>query len=410
MLVGRACGPVEYGLYTLLLTLLVTAEAFQAAIVCTPYVVQSPSKAGRGKEIYLGNAVLIQFFVAAGTAVLLLALLYAFPLPGSGALSPWIVPAFAVAYFAVLFREFFRQVLLADLKVGWNLAFGAVVHGSLIAVLLGLAWARRLDARMAYASVAGCSLLPTLFVLGSQRCRMRLDLSGLAGQFLDHWRIGRWLFAQAALVVVSGPVYSWVLAASRGAAAVGLLGACLLPGSVMSPLVQAIHALLLPKASHAMQRGMRHVQRIVLRSSVIIALTFIAFPIVLGWFAAPIMKLLFTGRYSPSGWLVAFLALRTYLIVTAVPLTVGLIVCKQAYTVFKSEMVSLILTVLIGLPLTCVLGVWGVAWGFLLTRLFSRVYIALAFRRYLKSSLRATPAPATVDAAGGLAAAPAASL
>jgi len=405
MLVGRACGQVEYGFYTLLLTLLVTAETFQAALVSTPYVVQSPSKAGRDKEIYLGNAVLIQVLVAAGTAVVLLALLYAFPLPGSGVLSPWIVPAFAGAYFAVLFRELFRQVLLADLKVGWNLAFGAIVHGSLIAVLLGLTWRGSLDARTAYASVAGCSLLPTLLVLGSQRRRMRLDLSGLAGQFLDHWRVGRWLFAQAAIVVVSGPVYSWVLASSHGAAAVGLLGACLLPGSVMSPVVQAIHALLLPKAAHAAQCGIRPVQRIVLRSSVIIALTFIAFPIVLGWFAAPIMKLLFTGKYSPSGWLVAFLALRTYLIVTAVPLTAGLIVCKQAYAVFKSEVVSLILTVLIGLPLTCLLGVWGVAWGFLLTRLFSRVYIALAFRQYVKSVLCAR-----ADAAGGLPAAPATSL
>ena len=69
MLVGRACGQVEYGFYTLLLTLLVTAETFQAALVNTPYVVQSPSKTGRDKEIYLGNAVLIQFLVAAGTAL-----------------------------------------------------------------------------------------------------------------------------------------------------------------------------------------------------------------------------------------------------------------------------------------------------------------------------------------------------
>jgi O-antigen/teichoic acid export membrane protein len=402
MLVGRACGKAEYGFYTLLLTLLVTAEAFQAALVSTPYIVQSPSKAGRDKEICLGNAVGIQLLVAAGTAVLLLALLYALPLRGTGDLSPWIIPAFAVAYFAVLFREFFRQVLLADLKVGWNLAFGAVAHGSLIAALLGLFLVGRLEAWTAYAAVAGCSLAPTLFVLASQRRRMRLDPSSLAGQFLDHWRVGRWLFAQAALVVVSGPVYSWVLASSRGMAALGLLGACLLPGSVMSPVVQAIHALLLPKTSHAAQRGMRHVQQIVLRSSVTIALTFIAFPILLGWFAGPIMKLLFAGAYNPSGWLVGLLALRTYLIVTAVPLTVGLIVCRQAYAVFKSEMISLILTMLIGLPLTCLLGVWGVAWGFLLTRLFSRVYIALAFRRYLRSSLRAAPAAAAGDVAGGL--------
>ena len=410
MLVGRACGQDEYGFYTLLLTLLVTAEAFQTALVSTPYVVQSPSKAGRDKEIYLGNAVLIQFLVAAGTAVLLLALLYAFPLPGSGGFSPWVVPAFALAYFAVLFREFFRQVLLADLKVGWNLAFGAVAHGSLIAALLGLFRAGNLDAWTAYAAMAGCSLVPTLFVLGSRRRRMRLEWSGLAGQFLDQWRVGRWLFAQAALVVVSGPVYSWVLASARGATAVGLLGACPLPGSVLSPVVQALHALLLPKASHAVQRGLRHVHRIVLQSSVLMGLMFIAFPIVLGWFAAPIMKLLFAGKYDPSGWLVALLALRMYLIVTAIPLTVGLVVCKQAYAVFKSEMISLILTVLLGLPLTCLLGVWGVAWGFLLTRLFSRVYIALAFRRYIRSSLLATPATAAGDVAGGLATGPAASL
>ncbi|MCL5279258.1 MAG: hypothetical protein M1376_05055 [Planctomycetes bacterium] len=410
MLVGRACGKPEYGFYTLLLTLLVTAEAFQAALVSTPYVVQSPSKAGRDKEVCLGNTVLIQFLVAAGTTLLLLALLYAFPLRESGALSPWIVPAFAVAYFAVLFREFFRQVLLADLKVGWNLVFGAVAHGSLIAALVGLSLVRRLEAWTAYAALAGCSLAPTLLVLGFQRRRMRLDLRGLAGQFLDHWRVGRWLFAQAALVVVSGPVYSWVLVSSRGAAELGLLGACLLPGSVLSPVVQAIHALLLPKASHAAQRGMRHVQRIVLRSSVLVALTFAAFPILLGWFAAPIMKLLFAGTYDPSAWLVGLLALRMYLIVTAIPLTVGLVVCKQSYAAFKSEMISLILTALIGLPLTWLLGVWGVAWGFLLTRLFSRVYIALAFRRYLRSSREATPAPTAAGAAGESPLAPAASL
>ena len=402
MLVGRACGQVEYGFYTLLLTLLVTAEAFQAALVNTPYVVQNPSKVGQDKEVHLGNAVLIQLAVAGATAVLLLGLLYAFPLSGSGALSPWITPAFAAAYFAVLFREFFRQVLLADLEVGRNLALGVAVHGSLIAALFGLTLLGSLDAKTAYAAVAGCSLLPTLLMLWSKRRCLRFDATRLTAQFVEYWHVGRWLFAQAAIVVVSGPVYSWVLASSRGAAAVGLLGACLLPGSVMSPLVQAINALLLPKASHAVRRGIHHVRRIVVRSSLTLGLMFIVFPILLGWFATPIMRLLFAGKYNPSAWLVALLALRTYLVMTAVPLTVGLIVCKQAYSVFKSEMVSLVLTVLIGLPLTWVLGVWGVAWGFLLTRLFSRVYLALAFRQYVKSFLDVTPATTTADMPDGL--------
>jgi O-antigen/teichoic acid export membrane protein len=394
MLVGRACGPQEYGFFTLLLTLLVTAEAFQAALVSMPYVVQSASGAVQDREAYLGNAVLIQLFAAGTTTVCLLGLLYAFPLPGSGRLSPWILPAFAAAYFAVLFREFFRQVLLADLAVGRNLAFGAAVHFSLICLLLGLARLSRLNAGTAFAATAVCSLVPTLTVLVCKRRRMRMDGKGLAGQFRDNWHVGRWLVAQAAVVIVSGPVYSWVLASSRGAAAVGLLGACLLPSSILSPLVQALNAFIVPKASQAVQRGMHHVRRIVLGSSITVGLTLSAFPIVLGLFSDPIMKLLFAGKYAPSGWLVVFFALRNYLVVTGAPLSAGLIACKQAYAVFKSEVISLILTVLLGLPLTCVFGVWGVAWGFLITRLCSRIYLAVAFRRYLRSSLDSTRAAA----------------
>jgi O-antigen/teichoic acid export membrane protein len=390
MLVGRACTRAEYGVYTLLLTLLVTAEALQAALVCTPYVVQNPSKGGSSKAVHLGNAVVIQLFVAAGTALLLLGLLYTFPLAGTDGQSPWIVPAFVLAYGAVLWREFFRQVLLADLEVGWNLAFGTAVHGSLITVLLVLFLRGSLNAWTAYVSLAGCSLVPSLLVFAFRRHRMRLDAKGLTGQFREYWHVGRWLFAQSGLVVVSGPVYSWVLASARGPEAVGLLGACLLPGSVMSPLVQALHAWLLPKAAHAVPQGLPQVRRLVLRSSAVVGLAFLAFPVLLGWFSGPIMRLLFAGKYDPSGWLVALLALRSYLVVTVVPLSVGLVVCKQAYAIFKSEIFSLLLTVFFGLPLTWILGVWGVAWGFLLTRLCSRVYLAVAFRRYAKSALGTT--------------------
>jgi len=122
------------------------------------------------------------------------------------------------------------------------------------------------------------------------------------------------------------------------------------------------------------------------------------------------MTLLFAGRYDPSAWLVALLALRTYLVVTGVPLSVGLIVGERTYAVFQSEVVSLVLTLLIGLPLTYGLGVWGVAWGFLLTRLFSRLYLALAFRRYVRSAVRLAPVAPRPAATDELAVGPAAVL
>lgn len=386
ILLGRACGRVEYGLYTLLFSLLVTAEAFQAALVCTPYVVQSPSMSAGDKDDHLGNTLLIQLFMAIATLASGLGMLYMLPLSWTRDLLPGTVPAFAVAYVAVLCREFFRQVLLADLRVGWNLLYGASVHLSLAVSVSWLALSGRLNSRIALQCMAVCSAIPVLIVLWHKRRRMRFDFGKLRRQLAENWYVGRWLVAQAGITVVSGPLYSWVLASSKGAATVGLLGACLVPVSVLSPVVQALNAFLLPKASHAVRRGIPHVRRIVLLSSVTVGLAMSIVPITLGLFAGTIMKVLFAGKYNPSGWLVLFFALRMYVVMAFVPFSAGLIACGKTYLTFKSEMISLVLTLLIGLPLTYVLGVWGVACGFLLTRLASRVYMAVAFERHAKSS------------------------
>lgn len=387
ILLGRACGRVEYGLYTLLFSLLVTAEAFQAALICTPYVVQSPSKTAIDRPSHLGNTLLIQLFTAVVTLVSGLGMLWIFPLSWTRDLSAGTVPAFAAAYLAVLCREFIRQVLLADLRVGWNLFYGGLIHLSLIACSIWLALLGKLNSRTALECMAVCSVLPVLLVLCQERHSIRFDLKKLRGQLVENWDVGRWLVAQAVITVVSGPLYSWVLASSKGAATVGVLGACLVPVSVLSPVVQALNAFLLPKASHAVQRGVAHVRRIVLLSTITVGVTMSVIPITIALFSDTIMAVLFAGKYSPSAWLVLFFALRTYIIMTFVPFAVGLIAFKKTYLSFKSEMISLVLTVLIGLPMTCLFGVWGVACGFLLTRLASRVYLAMSFERCTKSSV-----------------------
>jgi len=399
ILLGRACGRAEYGLYTLLFSLLVTAEAFQAALICTPYVVQNPSKTSAERPLHLGNTLLIQAIMSVVTLLFGLCMLCTFTLSWTRELSAGTVPAFAAAYVAVLCREFIRQVLLADLRVGWNLLYGGLTHFSLISCSIWLALSQKLNSRSALQSMAVCSALPVLAALWQKRHSIQFDLRRLRWQLAENWNVGRWLVAQAVMTVVSGPLYSWVLASSKGAATVGLLGACLVPVSVLSPVVQALNAFLLPKASHAVQQGVAHVRRIVLLSTVTVGLTMSVIPITIGLFSDKIMDVLFAGKYSPSAWLVLFFALRTYIIMTFVPFAVGLIAFKKTYLTFKSEMISLILTVLIGLPMTCAFGVWGVACGFLLTRLFSRVYLALYFERCAKASL--SEAHAIIPPMGG---------
>jgi O-antigen/teichoic acid export membrane protein len=384
VLVARVCGQAEYGYYTLFLTFLVTAESFQAAIICTPYVVQSPSKSTGERDVHLGNSISLQVFIAGLIAVTVLVLAYVLPSHWIGDLPRSMIPPFAAAYFFILVREFLRQVLLADLDVARNLLFGGAVHLSLMAVLVVLAGGERLDARTAFVAIAGCSAVPSLGILWHKRRHIRPRMGQMASQLADNWRIGRWLAAQAAITIVSGPVYSWALMSFHGAASVALMGACILPVSILSPVVQALNAFLLPKASHAAQAGRASIKRLVLLSSFFVGVGFIIFPLLLGCFSDTIMTALFAGKYSPSGCLVFLFALWPYIVMTFTPFNAGLIARGATYVTFKSEMISLVLTISVGLPLTFYLGVWGVAISFFATRLCSRFYLLLAFRQYIR--------------------------
>ncbi|MEJ2646881.1 MAG: hypothetical protein P8016_00575 [Sedimentisphaerales bacterium] len=397
MLLGRICDQAEYGLYTLLLTLLVAAEAFQMAMICSPYVVQIPSKSTHQKEIYLGNTILVQSFMAVSSLAFGLCILFVFAIHWIRGLPSGMIWGFSAAYLAVLSREFLRQVLLADLKVGWNLLYGATVHLSILAISFWLAITGRLNSTIAFLCIALCSAIPAFIVLFLKRKHIKFDMRNFRVQLSQDWYIGKWLTAQAAIAVVSGPLYGWVLAYSKGTATVGLLGACMLPVSVLSPVVQALNAFLLPKTSHAAQRSISDVRRIVLLSSITVGLGFLVFPIAIAVFSDVIMKAMFAGKYNPSSWLVLFFGLRTYIIMAFVPFSAGLIACKRSYLTFKSEIISLVLTLLVGLPMTYITGVWGVAWGFLLTRLFSRIYMAIAFERHVKASIAEAGTAETVN-------------
>lgn len=381
LLLGRACARAEYGFYTLFFSILVSAAAFHAGLVGTPYVALSASKDERSRAAYLGSVVVFQAVLLLAAAFVLLAL----------ALVEWVadvtpVPAvlyvcFAMALVSVLFRDFVRQLLLADLHVWNSLLLTVTVQTPMIVLLVVLYWTRVLGVGATFCTMAVCSAVPATLVLVRMRTRMRLERAVLAEHVRENWRLGRWLTARASVNLVAGPLYGWVLFASAGPAAVGLYGACMMPALFLSPMCQALSAFGLPKASRAATRGLPQVRRVVVAIAAALAVPLVLYCVGVYAFSEPLMRVLFAGKYVPVAGLLVLFSVEMAILVISSAADCGLTAIKHTEAGFIAEVLSAAITVVVGLPLVVLFGVWGVGLGLVASRLISRCYLWLCLLR-----------------------------
>ena len=382
LLLGRACARAEYGFYTLFFSILVSAAAFHAGLVGTPYVALSASKDERSLAAYLGSVVVFQTVLLLVAAFVLVAL----------ALMEWVadvtpVPAalyvcFAMALVSVLFRDFVRQLLLADLHVWSSLLLTLAVQTPMIVLLVVLYWTRVLGVGTTFCTMAVCSAVPAIVVLVRMRARMHLERALLAGHVRENWRLGRWLTARASVNLVAGPLYGWVLFASAGPAAVGLYGACMMPALFLSPMCQALSAFGLPKASRAATRGLPQVRRVVMAIAAALAVPLVLYCVGIYVFSEPLMQVLFAGKYMPAAGLLVLFSAEMAILVISSAADCGLTAIRRTEAGFVAEVLSAAVTVVVGLPLVYLFGVWGVGLGLVASRLISRCYLWLCLLRF----------------------------
>jgi O-antigen/teichoic acid export membrane protein len=190
---------------------------------------------------------------------------------------------------------------------------GSVVYLVIVSACLGLAWA--LDKVTPFSAF----LLMGFASLGSSVVLLRrLNLRGEFGERLYRWRAvlrenwtyGRWLVGSAFLFAATSQLQMVLAAALLGLGAAGVLRAMQIPSLVMTQVITATGLLVLPAFSYDFGRGQiqRLRKRAVIVSAVLVAAT-IAFVLVLAYFAGPLERILFAGKYSPYAWLMPILAL-----------------------------------------------------------------------------------------------------
>jgi O-antigen/teichoic acid export membrane protein len=192
---------------------------------------------------------------------------------------------------------------------------GSGVYSALVLVSFLLTWkAGRVTPSSAFLLMGAASLATSIVLLWRLGLRPRRSQSEHALEWTrvlrENWLYGRWLVGSAVLYAVTSQLQTVVAAAFLGLGAAGILRAMQIPSLVMTQIITAAGLLVLPALSYNFARGETHkLRRRATLVSVILGGFALAFVVVLVLFAAPIERILYSGKYAPYAPLMAVLAL-----------------------------------------------------------------------------------------------------
>ena len=197
----------------------------------------------------------------------------------------------------------------------------------------------------------------------------------------DHWRYGRWAAFTAMATWIPANIYYALLPARFGLEGTALLRAIM---NLMSPLLHSFSALLtllIPILVQQRERGGLHrSKRTTLQLIAMYIPVGVLFLLAVTTLRAPILRLLYGGRYSSvSVWVV--------LCVASLPITTGVVGLlgsalrsfERPHLAFIGYLPAMITALVVGVPLTLHYGVSGAASGLVLSDLSAIVVLSICF-------------------------------
>ena len=158
-----------------------------------------------------------------------------------------LVIAVAMAIPPVLLREFGRRYSFAHLLTSQALIVDAAVTVSLIAILVGLAWAGHLKAFTAVLTLGfacgSCALTWLLF----KRRAFDFDRKNAALTIRSSFELGKWLLLSQLALQMQGYATHWITMLAAGAVATGLYSACLSIVALANPFLFGYFNILTPR-------------------------------------------------------------------------------------------------------------------------------------------------------------------
>jgi len=367
VILGRACSKEEFGLYTLAMSIVLFAAAFQGALILTPYMIFSPRLRGMDKARYAGSTLIHQACLsAAAMAVLALGGVVLTLGIGPRELAP-VVWALAAVVGLLLFRDYARQLSFANLSVQaalWLDTAAAALQLAGIAVLVACG---TLSAYGACWVIGAASGLGTAGWLLATRGQFAVRRRAVMADLRHNWTTGKWVFVSGIVWALGTYLYPWLLLALHGSASAGVWAACFGMVALANPLILGVQNYLGPSIAHAFaQGGFGPLRRHTLGAALVMAAMFLPLFGILTAAGSPGVVLLYGEKYAGCGVIVAWLALSTLVATLTFPFSRALFAAGMARVDFGATVVSLATLATAGLWLVRGYGVAGAGLGLLL--------------------------------------------
>ena len=368
IVLARALRPNDYGVYALGFEVFLFFSVIYTSLILEPMSVFGASVFREHSRHYFG--VLLRLHAVASVIMLVVlagAACVTYVVEPTGSLAGALA-ALSVASPLILMYWVARRAFYMKLSVRGAAAGGAVYFGVSMAGLYGLdrlKWLSPFSAflLMALGAVVACALM--LRTLKSHQ--EDGDPSPTPNEVLHrHWAYGRWALASAVPGwFFSGAMYFPLLGFFGGLAETGKLKALL---NLTSPVAQAFVAVSLvslPYASHVYHReGAGSVNRLLWRLILLYAGGTLVYWILLLLFRAPVVHILYAGKYAVITGLLPWVALGSIFRIAASAQANVLRAMESTVLVCRVYSIVGVVALLVGVPAIWLYGIKGAVFTF----------------------------------------------
>ncbi|MPZ48776.1 MAG: hypothetical protein GEU75_05590 [Dehalococcoidia bacterium] len=362
LLLARSLDPSGFGSFVVVYTVLLFVTSIQMTLITRPHNVLAAGLQADDYGSYTSGALAGQALLALlFTATALLAAGIAFAL-GAG-LAPLLL-ALAAVVFAWQMQEFARQLQYTRRRADQAFAYDFIRYGGAVS-LIALLW--HLDSLTSETALHSLALTAGLSALYGLR-RLDLRLGSWRPVFRRNWVLVRWTFADCAGQWLSVELYPFLLAALSGVSATGAAKAVQTLVAPSHVVMNAFEAFLVPRAARAVSRGGKKAMlAFLIPIAALAALPLVAFWLLISLLGSQIIGFVYGDAYAgyaPMIWVCVAGYLALY---TVQAQSLALLVLGEVKAIFAARVVSVALTLTLGIVFVTQWGAYGAFGGVLVS-------------------------------------------
>jgi O-antigen/teichoic acid export membrane protein len=361
VIVGRACGPEELGIYSLGFALLLVFSCAHESLIFTPLVVYGSRLQGNAQREYSGGVLGVTALVVLVAIVSLGAL--GLILMGMGRF--WlgvVLMTLTLAAPASLAREFCRWFSLARRRLDQALVLDVTFALFQSGFVLVLGWRGALSAGTAYVAItAVCAVNAACWFFRAQS-EFILRREQMVPVLTRHWTLARWIVASQAVNALVNPAILWILAAFINVENAGRLTACMTVVLLYNPILLGINNFFFPRAVQSLLRGgPAALRRTVWKHALIFGggVVLVAGPMMV--FGEQLIRLIYGSAYTDQRAVIMLLGLIPVATVWWVVIYGGLCALERTNATFAASLTLLLVSVGAALVLVPFWGLNGAA-------------------------------------------------